>query len=87
MIEACPSVVDPVPALAYILLLASPSCDGSPFSIFQGMHAAFSKIKDMDLHVALTLEGREDTELPEQALCAVQLKNLAIAEIASEVEL
>lgn len=58
-----------------------------PNDAWQGMHVALSKIKGMDLHVALTLEGRDDAELPEQALCAVRLKNLAISEMASEVDL
>ena len=45
----------------------------------------FHRIKDLDFHAAVTLEGRSDDELSEQALLAVRLKGLDLPKLASEV--
>lgn len=52
----------------------------------KGVNTIFHKIKDMDFHAALTIEGRKDEELPEQVLCAVRLKNLDLTSIAHEID-
>jgi hypothetical protein len=52
----------------------------------KGVSTIFHKIKDMDFHAAITLEGRKDEELPEQVLCAVRIKNMDLTAIAPEVD-
>ena len=52
-----------------------------------GVHQLMPRIKDFDLHVAITLEGRDNEELPERALLACRIRGLNMSEIGSEAEL
>ena len=52
-----------------------------------GVHQLMPRIKDFHFHCALTVEGREESELPERTLCAVRLTGLNLEEIASTAEL
>ena len=49
----------------------------------KGVHHLMPTFPKMDFHCAITLEGRDDSELPEQALLAVRISGLACAEMAS----
>ena len=45
------------------------------------------RFKELHLHAALTIEGREDADLPEQSLVALRIRGLDLAALAKEVEL
>ena len=45
------------------------------------------RIGEMDLHAAVTLEGRDDDELPEQVLLTARICRFDLLERAKEVEL
>ena len=44
------------------------------------------KVGKADLHAAITLEGREDSELPEQTLAAARVRGLNMMKIAKEAD-
>ena len=51
------------------------------------MHSLHHRIKDLDFHAAVTIEGRDDSELPEQELCAARIRGLDLPNLASTAEL
>jgi hypothetical protein len=53
----------------------------------KGVHYLRERYQDFHLHVALTLEGRPDEELPEQVLLACRIRGLALRTLASTREL
>lgn len=42
------------------------------------------KVAKADLHAALTLEGREDSEMPEQTLAAARIQGLDLTRLARD---
>ena len=50
----------------------------------KGVNFLMPTIPKMDLHVALTLEGRGNEELPEQTLMACRIKGLDLKGMASD---
>ena len=50
----------------------------------KGISAMLGVVARADAHVAVTIEGREDAELPEQTLCAVRLQGLDIPKLAKD---
>ena len=53
----------------------------------KGVSSLMYRIGDFDLHAALTMEGREDDELPERTLCAIRMRGLDLLKLAFEGEL
>jgi len=49
----------------------------------KGMHMYLPSLHKLHMHVALTIEGRDNAELPEQALLACRLNGLDFAKMAS----
>ena len=45
-----------------------------------------SVVAKADIHAAITIEGREDAELPEQTLACVRIQGLDLLAVAQEVE-
>jgi len=52
----------------------------------KGVNSLINRIPEFDLHTAITLEGREDRELPEQTLLAVRLKGLDLVKMAFDID-
>ena len=52
----------------------------------KGVNSLMSRIPDFQLHAAVTIEGREDDELPEQVLAAVRINGLDLLKLAFELE-
>lgn len=42
--------------------------------------------KKAETHVAFTIEGRDDSELPEQTLCAVRVNGLDLVKLAKDAD-
>lgn len=53
----------------------------------KGMHFLLPRFSEFDFHAALTLEGREDSELPERTLLAGRVRGLDIAKHASDYDI
>ena len=51
----------------------------------KGVNSLFGRIPDFELHAAVTIEGREDSELPEQAVAAVRITGLDLLKLAFEL--
>ena len=51
------------------------------------MHHLIPRFAEFDFHAALTLEGREDEELPERTLLATRIRGLDLKKLASEVDI
>ena len=52
----------------------------------KGISAMLDKVAKADLHAAITIEGRDDSELPEQTLAATRVRGLDIAKLAKEAD-
>ena len=52
----------------------------------KGIHYILNRVKDMDLHAAFTLEGRDNDELPEQTVLTARLKGIDLARLAQPTE-
>jgi len=52
----------------------------------KGVHSLLGRIPDFQLHAAITIEGREDEELPEQVVAAVRITGLDLLKLAFELE-
>lgn len=52
-----------------------------------GVHQLMPRFKDFDFHAALTLEGRDNDEMPERTLLSCKIKGLNLLEIASTADL
>lgn len=52
----------------------------------KGLHYLLPRLGEFELHGAVTIEGRDDAELPEQALLAVRLRGLDFAKLAVEAD-
>ena len=44
------------------------------------------KVARADLHAAITIEGRDDSELPEQTLAAARIRGLDLAKLATPAD-
>jgi len=53
----------------------------------KGMHTLLPRLGEFDLHASLTVEGRDDAELPERTLLGVRVRGCDLFGIASEVDL
>lgn len=53
----------------------------------KGVHFLHPRLGEFDFHVALTVEGRDDDELPEQVLCAARIRGLDVRKLASAVDI
>ena len=53
----------------------------------KGVTSIMHRIPEFDLHAAITMEGREDAELPEQTLAAIRIRGLDVLKLAFEGEL
>ena len=51
------------------------------------MHHLLPRFAEYDFHAALTIEGREDAELPERTLLAARIRGLDLRKLASEVDI
>ena len=51
----------------------------------KGINQFLGRVKDMELHVSLTLEGRDNEELPERTLLAAKLKGVDLFKLAKEL--
>lgn len=51
----------------------------------KGVSHLMGTIPKMELHTAVTLEGRDDDELPEQTLLAVRMRGLDIVKMSKEL--
>ena len=50
----------------------------------KGISAMLEKVAKADLHAAITIEGRDDSELPEQTLAAARIRGLDMAKLAKD---
>jgi len=48
----------------------------------KGMNYLLPRFAEFDFHAAMTVEGRDDSELPEQTLCATRIRGVDITKIA-----
>ena len=52
----------------------------------KGINAMLGVVSRADLHAALTIEGRDDAELPEQTLLATRVQGLDLARLAMDAD-
>jgi len=53
----------------------------------KGVNYLFPRFGEFDFHAALTMEGREDDELPEQTLLATRIRGLDVVKLASDYDI
>ena len=66
------------------LCLVCARCAG--FLTKKGVHTLLPRFAEYDFHAALTLEGRDDGELPERTLMAARLRGLDVVKLAREFD-
>ena len=52
----------------------------------KGISAMLEKLAKADLHAAITIEGRDDHELPEQTLAAARIRGLDFGKLAVDAD-
>ena len=50
----------------------------------RGVNHVLHRIGEMQIHASVTIEGRDDSELPEQAIACGRIEHLDLVKLASE---
>ncbi len=64
-----------------------PLADRYAYVTKKALQHVLPRIGEMDLHAGVTLEGRDDDELPEQVLFTARIRRFDLLGRATEVEL